>query len=157
MREIGQGTGIAKSTVQDELQRQKKADQYDESQFWESEAGYNFLRRLIVGSIYTFAIKGGVGAGRVSEFMDYLRISTHVGVSESSIQKIIKEIEGLIGLYKSARDEEIKEIKEEIELVLGVDETWLDQMYLVCQELSSGYLFLNKAAPDETQKAGRQP
>ncbi len=157
VRDIGQGTDIAKSTVQDDLQRRKQADQYEESQFWESEAGYNFLRRLIVGAIYTFAIKGGVGAGRISEFMEYLRISPHVGVSESSIQKIIKQIEQLIKSYKEARSEEIKAIKEEIEVVLGVDETWLDEMYLVCQELTSGYLFLSRAASGETQQAGRRP
>jgi len=31
---------------------------------------------------------------------------------------------------------------EELEVVLGLDETWLDDMLLVCQDLISGYLFL---------------
>lgn len=157
VRDIGQGTGIAKSTVQDELQRRRKLNEYEASEFWDSEAGYNFLRRLVVGAIYTFAIKGGVGAGRISEFMNQLQLSSHVGVSESSIQKVIKEIEALIRSYKEARQEDIEGLKSEIEVVLGVDETWLHEMYLVCQELTSGYLFLSKAAPDETQKAGRKP
>jgi len=30
---------------------------------------------------------------------------------------------------------------KEMEVVLGLDETWLDEMLLVCQDLVSGYLF----------------
>jgi len=36
----------------------------------------------------------------------------------------------------------------DIKLILGVDETWFDKMYLVCQELSSGYIFVE----DESEK-----
>ena len=47
--------------------------------------------------------------------------------------------------------------KEYIEVVLGADETWLDRMLLVCQELSSGYLFLNSQARKEALTNGIHP
>jgi len=95
----------------------------------------------------------GVGASRIEEFMQHIRITTHAGVSESSIYRMMKEIELEIIRYKELQErnlkEELSQQKEYLEVVLGADETWLDQMLLVCQELSSGYLFLNKPAKQE--------
>lgn len=50
--------------------------------------------------------------------------------------------------YKEAVESEMVEKVAEIKLILGVDETWFDKMYLVCQELSSGYIFVE----DESEK-----
>ena len=44
--------------------------------------------------------------------------------------------------YKKAVEADMSERVEDIKLILGVDETWFDRMYLVCQELSSGYIFV---------------
>ena len=46
---------------------------------------------------------------------------------------------------------------KQLEIVLGLDETWLDEMLLVCQDLSSGYLFLSSRQKNEAPKAGGQP
>ena len=156
-KELAKALEMPESTVNYQLNKQKERNQYEESLFWESEAGQNFLKRLIVGVLYTFGIKGGIGAGRIEEFFEQIRIHTHVGISPSSILRVLKEIELSILRYKELQEEDIIKsaiYREELKLVLGLDETWLDKMLLVCQELSSGYLFLKKAQKSEIQKAG---
>jgi len=152
-RKAAEELGIAKSTIHHHDKRSTERLQHAESAFWNTEAGQAFLKRLIVATIYTFGIKGGVGASRIEEFMQHIRITTHAGVSESSIYRMMKEIELEIIRYKELQErnlkEELSQQKEYLEVVLGADETWLDQMLLVCQELSSGYLFLNKPAKQE--------
>ena len=161
MRQVGDALGVSKDMVFRQTKRTQKRLQFEESHFWESEAGQAFLKRLIVSTIYTFGIKGGIGAGRIEEFMHQIRISTHAGVSESSIYRLMKEIEVQILRYKELQERGIKAQiaaqKTHLEVVLGLDETWLDKMLLVCQELSSGYLFLNNIAKKETPTVGTSP
>lgn len=158
IRETSKQLGVPKSTVHHHRQRTKKRQQFSESEFWDSEAGQNFIKRLIVSAIYTFGIKGGIGAGRIEEFMKQIRLSTHAGISESSIYRMMKEIEVSILKYKELVErglgERAADQLEELEVVLGLDETWLNNMLLVCQELSSGYLFLKLHPKEETPKVG---
>jgi hypothetical protein len=88
-----------------------------------------------------FALKSGNGGGRLHEFFKLLKLEHYTGVSETTILKIIKEVEGIILEYKKSVELGISSKAEDIKVILGVDETWFDNMYLVCQELSSGYLF----------------
>ena len=145
--------GIPKSTIYDHSQRLKKRKIKTEDEFLESEAGQNFLKRMLVSSIYTFAIKGGVGAGRIEEFMEQMRVGNYMGISRTSIHRMIKEVEASILRYKELQEKELIERaadqKEYLEVVLGLDETWLNEMLLVCQELTSGYLFLSNQVKDE--------
>ena len=153
--------GIPKSTIHHHDQRLASRNRDVESVFWNSESGQNFLKRLIVSAIYTFGIKGGIGAGRIEEFMQQIRVSSHAGVSRSSIYRLTLEIESAILRYKELQEQELIEDaanqQEYLEVVLGLDETWLDRMLLVCQELSSGYLFLNSQARKEALKIGIIP
>ena len=151
-REIAKALKMPASTLNYQSKRQKARNQYEESLFWESEAGQNFVKRLIVGVLYTFGIKGGIGAERIEEFFDQIRLHTHVGISPSSILRTLKEIEVNILKYKELQEQDIKKAAaygEQLKLVLGLDETWLDKMLLVCQDLSSGYLFLKDPPQDE--------
>lgn len=70
----------------------------------------------------------------------------------------MKEVELAILEYKELVEKElIKEAGaklEELEVVLGLDETWLNDMLLVCQGLSSGYLFLKFPQKKEPPKVG---
>lgn len=161
LSQVSEDMGVSKSMVKRHNKRQAKRQQYPESEFWDTVAGQQFLKRLIVSAIYTFCIKGGVGAGRVEEFMNQIRVGTHAGVSESSIYRLMKEIEVSILKYKELVERELthrsKEQLDYLEVVLGLDETWLDKMLLVCQELSSGYLFLKQPQKDEIQKVGGSP
>ena len=161
IRKAAKELGVSKDMVYRQDKRKKRRTQYSESEFWNSEAGQSFLKRLIVGTIYTFGIKGGVGAGRIEEFMNHIRISTHAGVSESSIYRMTLEIEAAILRYKELQEQGLEAQaalqKEELEVVLGADETWLDNMLLVCQELRSSYIFLNKSVKNEESSNGIPP
>lgn len=153
--------GIPKSTIHAQVQRVEQRNKYDESQFWNSEAGQAFLKRLIVSTIYTFGIKGGIGAGRIEEFMQQIRIGTHAAVSKTSIYRMTLEIEAAILRYQELTEQKLQQQaaaqKDYLEVVLGLDETWLDRMLLVCQELSSGYLFLSSQARKEALNNGIPP
>jgi len=158
LRQTAAALGVSKDMVHRQKKRIQKRRKFSESEFWDSEAGQNFIKRLIVSAIYTFGIKGGIGAGRIEEFMKQIRVSTHAGISESSIYRMMKEIEVSILKYKELVEQGLGERAanqlEELEVVLGLDETWLNNMLLVCQELSSGYLFLKLHPKEETPKAG---
>ncbi len=58
---------------------------------------------------------------------------------------MLKEILANILWYKELQEQELKtEASEELKnlkVVLGVDETWLEQMLLVCQDLTTNYIF----------------
>ena len=146
VRETSAATGLPKSTVHYHKQQSKKRSEASDFGIWETEQGYHALVRLVISSIYVFGVKGGKGAGSMHEFFKMSALDKHAGLSESTLLKIIKRIEALILEYREAQEKKIGAKIEEIQLILGVDETWLDQMYLVCQELfpQAGFRKLNK-------------
>lgn len=139
-------TKIPKSTVHYQRQKIDERIEATGTDFWETELGHQFIIRLVVSSIFVFCLKSGNGAGRIKEYFELLEIDDYVPASQSSILNIIKRIESLILEYKKAAEEGVRQKVKEIELILGVDETWFDKMYLVCQELSSGYIFFETVA-----------
>jgi hypothetical protein len=157
----GVALGVPKSTVHYQSQRHSERVDVHGTDYWESTHGQTFLKRLIVGTIYTFGIKGGVGSGRISAYLKSLQLGMLSGVSESSIHRLTKEIESNILWYKEllSNNLELEAAGElaSLKLILGLDETWLDEMLLVCQDLTSGYLFLKRQVPNETPIVGGQP
>ena len=65
---IAAATGVSKSSVHRHQQSIEQRQQYPESDWWETKVGYVYLVRLVVGVIYFFGIKQGVGAESLSEF-----------------------------------------------------------------------------------------
>lgn len=156
-RMIARAIEMPSSTFNDQVRAQRKRNQYAESAYWESQAGQNFLRRLVGSTLYTFGIKSGIGASRIEEFFEHIRLYTHIGISQSSILRIIKQIELSILKYQLLQEQDLQASQaygEELKVVLGLDETWIDEMLLVCQDLTSGYLFLKQAQLDEIQPLG---
>lgn len=146
VREISAEINIPKSTVHYHKQKIEARTSDAKTDFLESEEGRNFIIRIVIATIYMFALKSGNGAGSINEFFELLELDKYAGISESTILKIIKRVEALILEYQEAVEKDISSKAEEIKLILGVDETWFDNMYLVCQELSSGYLFFETAS-----------
>ena len=151
--EISKATGVPISTVAYHKSRVGRRISSSGTDQWETAWGQNFLKRMIISVIYTFGIKGGVGSKRISEHLGHLQIEGVAAVSESSIYRLTNEIISNILWYKELQEaglsEEAKTTMEELEVVLGMDETWLDEMLLICQDLISGYLFLKSQAKDE--------
>ena len=148
-----EATGVPISTIAYHEARRKKRAAKSGTSYWDTMEGQLFLKRMIISAIYTFGIKGGVGAERIREHLTHLHIEGVAAVSESSIYQLIREISATILWYKELQEHELKSMaKEELErikIVLGIDETWLEDMLLVCQELTSGYLFLKRQAKVE--------
>jgi hypothetical protein len=150
VREISKEISLPKSTVHYNLTQTKVRQQKSGSEFWDTEEGYRWSIKVVVSTIYFFGVKGGFGAGKLKDFFEILNLSTHMGISETTILKIIKQIENLLIEYGDAKSKEIKSKVKEIELILGVDETWFDSMLLVCQELQSGFIFCEEPAKDRS-------
>jgi len=158
LREAAKSMNTSKSTVHYQEQRKKARIVESGTAYWETAEGQRYIKRMIISTIYTFGIKSGLGSERIAEHFGHLQLKGIAAISQSSIQRLTKEIETNILWYKTLEEEglkkEAKEELKELKVVLGLDETWLDKMLLVCQELTSGYLFLKSRAKKETPKAG---
>ncbi len=113
IRDIAAATGIPKSSVHRHQQALKQRHQHPESPFWDTGAGDDWLKRLIVAAIYIFGIKRGVGAESLSEFFYTLRIHRHVGISISSLRKIQQILEEKILTYQSEKlTQQVRALKQ---------------------------------------------
>lgn len=153
LREISEATGVPVSTVAYHENRRTKREIASGTNNWETAWGQNFLKRMIISVIYTFGIKGGMGSERISEHLGHLQVEGIAAVSESSIYRLTDEIMSNILWYKKLQEEGLKQeassTLKEMEVVLGMDETWLDDMLLICQDLISGYFFLKRQVKNE--------
>jgi hypothetical protein len=77
VRCLAERTGLSKSSVHRHLQAIKRRDCYPESSFWETEAGRNWLIRLVVATLFVFGFKRGVGAETLSEFFSRLHLEAN--------------------------------------------------------------------------------
>ncbi len=93
VREAADAAGMSKSAAQRHKQAIARRNQYPESYFWETEAGYRWLLRFVCATIYMFGIRGGMGVRALSEFFQLVRVETHLGVSPSSLNRIVARIE----------------------------------------------------------------
>jgi hypothetical protein len=84
MRQLAQGTGLAKSSAHRLKQARERRDVHPESWVWETEAGRCWLARLVVATLYIFGLKRGVGMDTMSEFFARLRLEKQVGCSPAA-------------------------------------------------------------------------
>ena len=73
-----------------------RRDRYPESAFWETEAGRNWLIRLVVATLFVFGLKRGVGAETLSEFFGRLHLEAQVGCSSSALRRVMHTLERII-------------------------------------------------------------
>lgn len=92
IRKIAEATGIAKSSVHRHQQAIGRRNQYPESELWETVAGGQWLKLLVLGTIYIFGIKCGIGVETMSEFFYLLQLPMQVGVSPSALHKLEAEV-----------------------------------------------------------------
>ena len=67
-RHLAQKTKLSKSSVHRLYHRIARRNQYPESSEGETEAGQNWLRLLVLTSIFVLALQGGIGCERLSQF-----------------------------------------------------------------------------------------
>lgn len=159
IRAIAAATGISKSSVQRHAQvLRRQHQQFPESPLWVTATGEQWLKRLVIATIYEFGLKRGVGAESLCEFFHKLRLEGHIGVSVSSLRKIQGVLEEKILAYKEIQHEQLSQSSTYLPtLCVGIDETWFEHTILVMMDLSSGYLLVEEMASDHRYGTWRQP
>ena len=71
---IAAATGLSKSSVHRHQQAIARRNQYPESLWWETQTGSQWLRVMVLGVVYYFGVKHGVGAESLSEFFTAIHI-----------------------------------------------------------------------------------
>ena len=127
----------------------ERRNRYPESWFWETEDGRQWLRRLVVATLYTFGLKRGVGLDTLSEFFTRLHLETQVGCSPSALRGVMHAVE--TACWRPRRSGSRTCAGAEVREIIGaVDETFLEQMMLVLMDLRTGYVLLEDVAEDRT-------
>jgi len=105
------------------------------------------MRLMVIAATYDFGLGCGVGAGKWADFFHMIHIETHVGVSESSVQELLKEIEALLPEFQTLCEQSAT--KKSRKVVAAMDETFFGKfMIMVVIDLQSGYLLLEDVADD---------
>lgn len=158
VRELAKATGISKSSVNRHQLAIKRGREFPESALWETPAGEEWLKRLVVSAIYVFGLKRGVGAESLCEFFQKLHLEHHVGVSVSSLRKIQRKLEEEILSYQKEQHQTLSQKRETgSALCVAMDETWFEQTVLVMMDLSSGYLLVEEMADNHGYEDWKEP
>jgi len=144
IRRIAAATGLPKSSVHRHKQAIERRNQYPESGLWETTAGGQWLRLLVLGTVYSFGIKGGIGAETLSEFFDLLQLPMQVGVSPSALRNLEVVVRKAILEYQQQQQKALGETQTAIEICAAADETVFERDVLVLMDLSSGYILVEE-------------
>jgi IclR helix-turn-helix domain len=150
IRQVAHQTGLSKSSVHRLKQAMERRDTHPESWWWETEAGRCWLIRLVVATLYTFGLKRGVGAETLSEFFGRLHLETQVGCSPSPLRGMMEAL--AVTIVETARTWEQDGVAagEVREIIGAVDETFLEKMMLVFQDVPTGYIVQEEVSDDRT-------
>src|SRR4029450_13675202 len=104
----------------------------------------------IVPDTIAFGLKRGVGLDTMSEFFARLRLDTQVGCSPSALRGVMQALETAL-LETAGRWEKDGVRAGEVREIIGaVDETFLQQMMLVFQDVPTGYIVQEAVADDRS-------
>jgi hypothetical protein len=104
----------------------------------------------MVATLSTFGFKRGVGVETLSEFFARLRLETQMGCSPSALRGVMEALAVTIAETVQVWEQDGVAAGEVREIIGAVDETFLEQMILVFQEVSTGYIVQEEVADDRT-------
>ena len=93
IRAMAKAIGISKSSVHRHQQARVRRNQHPESGLWESPMGAEWLKLLVLATIFVFCFKRGVGCESLSEFFQLLHLERHVGISVASLRQLRAQME----------------------------------------------------------------
>jgi AraC-like DNA-binding protein len=131
VRQLAQQTGLSKSSVHRLQQAMERRNRHPESWLWETEEGRQWLRRLVVATLYTFGLKRGVGVDTMSEFFARLRLEKQAGCSPSALRSVMQTLEAALLETAGGWEKDVCAGTEGREIIGAVDETFLEQLMLV--------------------------
>ena len=146
---ISKALGISKSSVH----RHRKAISQSlqpESGWWNSAEGSAWLKLLVLGIVYYFGIKQGVGSESLSQFFHAVRLNQQFGSSASALRGIKREMKDAIIAYEAAQVDGCQP-KGGSGICVGGDETFFGGLpILVMIELASGYILSEAECENRT-------
>jgi hypothetical protein len=98
----------------------------------------------LFAALFVFALEGGIGCERLSEFFHLLRLQQHIGVSPSALRQLRTRMEEKILEYQLHVQSQVKQDGREVELCAAADEKFFDQVVLVMLDLPSGYILVEE-------------
>ncbi len=143
-RTLARNTNLSKSSVHRLDHRIINRNQHPESALWETGEGQEWLRLLVLSTIFIFALQGGIGCERLSRFFHLLRLEHHIGVSPTALRSLRARMESVIIEYQQRQNQVINNISSGVEVCLAADETFFEQVILVMLDLPSGYIFVEE-------------
>ncbi len=155
IRALAQATGISKSSVHRHQQAMQRRQQ-PASGLWESPVGAQWLKRLVVATIFVFCFKRGVGCESLVEFFRLLGLERHVGLSVSSLRQIRTQMETQILDYQRLQQSQLEHPQTPVEACISVDETFFDQVVLVMLDLPSGFILVEELSQDYRYETWQQ-
>ncbi|HSX79823.1 MAG TPA: DUF6399 domain-containing protein [Candidatus Saccharimonadia bacterium] len=150
VRSIALQTGLSKSSVHRLRQAMERRDVHPESWLWETAEGRQWLTRLVVATLYTFGLKRGVGVDTMSAFFTRVHLDTQVGCSPCALRQVMQALAETAGKAAETWEQDASTTGEVREIIGGVDETFLERMLVILQDLPTGYLVLEDIADDRT-------
>jgi hypothetical protein len=149
LQAIANATGLSISSVYRHQQAIARRNQRPESWWWEVPVGSHCLKVLVLGVVYFFGIKHGIGAEGLSEFFDAVHLNHHVGTSASCLRKLKQQMRDAIDAYEAAQQEHCHP-HEGQGICVGGDETFFGLPILVMVELASGYILTEVESENRT-------
>ncbi len=156
LRAMAQALGLSKSSVHRHRQAIARRQQHPESSLWESQVGGQWLKLLVLATIFVFGLQQGVGCESLYEFFRLLRLESHIGVSISSLRKLRAQMEAQILEYQRQQQSQLVASEVTTEICAGVDETFFDQAVLVMLDLSSGFILVEELSEDYRDETWQQ-
>ena len=135
----------------------ERRNSHPESWCWATEDGRRWLTRLVVATLSPFGLTRGVGGETLRECFVRLGLETQVGCSPSALRGVMQAVEQAVGETTQTWEQDGLAHGEVREILGGADETFLQRMLLVCQDVSTGSLLFEGVAEDRTDltwKAG---
>jgi hypothetical protein len=148
IRQLAQATGIPKSRVDRHCKALYRRAQEPAAVLWQQAVGYQWLQRLVFAVVLVFGIKSGVGAERLSEFFQQVRLGRYVGSSPTALRQLRTHLAEAILAYRAEQGALLRQVDRDVTICAGADETFFDQVVLVMMDLASGYIVLEETAED---------
>ena len=118
---LAKKTKLSKSSAHRLYHRIARRNQHPESSEGETEAGQNWLRLLVLATIFVFALPGGIGGERLSQFFHLLRLERHIGVSPTALRSLRSQIESKIIDYQQQQEQQLQTSSSEVEVCAAAD------------------------------------
>jgi hypothetical protein len=122
------------------------------SELFQTEAGSDWMIRLILAVLFIFGLKFNIGADTLAIFFSLIGLDIYVGLSAASINRLEIHARGLLKKYEAELQPTLDKLSSEKDLLGGADETFFKRfMVIVFMDLPSGFLFNETFAKDRTE------